>query len=101
MINIKSYKLSNGVKLPSILLGSYQVKDVATLEGILKSSLENGVYGFDTSPSYGNLNLFGEVLSKAVKETKTERKKLFVQAKLTESKCAKPTEKSRSILMTF
>lgn len=82
MKEIQTKRINDHCFMPSILLGSYQVNNRDTLNRILVTSIQTGVYGFDTSPSYGNLSSFGEALQYAIDETKIERETLFISGKI-------------------
>ncbi len=46
--------LSNGVELPMIGYGTFQIKDAAQCEQCVSEALEAGYRLFDTAASYGN-----------------------------------------------
>lgn len=79
---IERVKLNNNYRMPSMMLGSYQVNVPGVLEAILRTGLECGVYGFDTSPSYGNQREFGDALQIAMRETGVPRDRIFITGKI-------------------
>ena len=68
--------------IPEMILGSFQVKSYDLLKKMLVCSLKNGVYGFDTSPSYGNQSLFGKALHESMVENSIEREQIFITGKV-------------------
>ncbi len=82
MAEIKRTKVIEGVSIPLILFGSYQVREKEVLKNVLMTSLENGIMGFDTSPSYGNQDIFGEMLNACTEELSINREKIFLTGKI-------------------
>ena len=59
---MESISLSNEVKIPKIMLGSFQMNKESDMEEVVEEALTHGVYGFDTSPSYNT----EEMLARAI-----------------------------------
>lgn len=70
--------LSNGVELPMIGYGTFQIKDAAQCEQCVSQALEAGYRLFDTAASYENEAAIGRVLH----GSGLPRKKWFVTTKL-------------------
>lgn len=79
---IENVLLNNNIWMPCMMLGSYQVNSPEVLENILYTGLKKGVYGFDTSPSYGNQKEFGYALQKALQVSGIPREKIFITGKI-------------------
>lgn len=69
--------LSNGVKIPIIGFGVYQIPKEKTKEAVL-TALKNGYRLIDTAQAYMNEKEVGE----AIKESKIPRKDIFITTKL-------------------
>ena len=54
--------LSNGVELPMIGYGTFQIKDAAQCEQCVLEAMETGYRLFDTAASYGNEAAVGAAL---------------------------------------
>lgn len=74
----KTVILENGYEIPSIGYGTWQTPDGDTAECAVKAALSDGYTHIDTAPGYGNEKSIG----KAIKESKIDRKKLFITSKL-------------------
>ena len=72
----------NKVKIPIIILGTYKHKKYSLLKEIVFSSIENGITGFDTAPSYGTEKILGRIIHDCLIELQIQRKDLFVSTKI-------------------
>ena len=45
--------------IPSLFLGTYQ--NSSNLSKVIETAFEEGVYGFDTAPSYGTEGIWADV----------------------------------------
>ena len=72
------FKLANGVTMPCIGLGTWQVPDDDGLVRAIHSAIEIGYRHIDTAHIYGNEHSVGE----AVRTCGIPREKLFVTSKL-------------------
>lgn len=72
------YTLSNGVKIPVIGFGTWQVKDGNEAYQSVLTALKFGYRHIDTAEAYGN----EESVGKAIKDSGIERKKIFITSKL-------------------
>lgn len=72
------YKLSNGVEIPCIGLGTWQVKEGGDAVEAVKLAIKNGYRHIDTAQGYGN----EESVGKAIKESGVAREELFITSKL-------------------
>lgn len=78
MIIKESYTLSNGVKLPKIGLGTWQVKEGDEVYNSVLAALRNGYRHIDTAEGYQN----EEGVGRAVKDSGIPREEIFVTSKL-------------------
>ena len=70
--------LNNGVKMPQLGFGTYQIKDPAQCERAVRDAIDVGYRLIDTAASYGN----EEAVGKAVRECGLPREELFITTKL-------------------
>ena len=70
--------LSNGVELPMIGYGTFQIKDAAQCEQCVSEALEAGYRLFDTAASYENEAAIG----RALRGSRVPREELFITTKL-------------------
>ena len=75
-------KLSNGVCLPAVMLGTFQLNTEALLSNLVSSAFSVGFKGFDTAPSYKNEEILGSVLHSFATENKIDRKDYFLSDKI-------------------
>jgi len=74
----QTYTLNNGVKLPKIGLGTWQVPNGEDTYNSVRAALKNGYRHIDTAAGYGN----EESVGRAIKESCVPRKDIFVTSKL-------------------
>lgn len=70
--------LSNGVKMPMLGFGVFQIPDNAECKRVVKDALEVGYRSLDTASAYFNEEGVGE----AVRESGIKREELFITTKL-------------------
>ena len=70
--------LNNGVKMPQLGFGTFQIKDPAECERAVRDAIDVGYRLIDTAASYGN----EEAVGKAVRECGIPREELFITTKL-------------------
>ena len=70
--------LSNGVELPMVGYGTFQIKDAAQCERCVSEALEAGYRLFDTAASYENEAAVGA----ALRSSRLPREELFITTKL-------------------
>jgi len=75
---MKSVKLNNGVEMPILGFGVFQVKDLAECERSVADAINVGYRLLDTAQSYGN----EEAVGKAIKNSRVAREDLFITTKL-------------------
>ena len=75
---MKTIKLNNGVEIPILGFGVYQVKDLKECERSVIDAIETGYRLIDTAASYLN----EEAVGRALKASGVPRKDLFVTTKL-------------------
>ncbi len=75
---MKHYKLQNGVLIPSIGFGTWQIADGEQTIQAVSKALEVGYRHIDTAAVYGNEKGVG----KAINESKVKRNDIFVTTKL-------------------
>lgn len=73
-----TYTLSNGVEIPCIGLGTWQMPNGEVTLDAVKSAIDLGYRHIDTAAGYKNEESVGE----AIKQSKVPRKDLFVTSKL-------------------
>ena len=76
-----TYTLSNGVKIPVIGFGTWQVEDGRQAVDAVKAALSAGYRHIDTAQGYGN----EESVGRAVKDSGVKREEIFITSKLTNS----------------
>lgn len=74
----ETYTLSNGVKIPKIGLGTWQVKEGDEAYNSVLMALKNGYRHIDTAEGYQN----EESVGRAVSDSKIPREEIFVTSKL-------------------
>lgn len=70
--------LNNGVKMPILGFGVFQIPDPKECEEIVYQAITHGYRLIDTAASYGN----EEAVGKAIKRSGVDRKELFITTKL-------------------
>src|SRR5205085_5211326 len=73
-----SVTLNNGVKMPILGFGVYQITDLAVCEQSVVDAIEVGYKLIDTAQAYGN----EEAVGKAIKRSGVPREELFITTKL-------------------
>ena len=73
-LQIPSATLSNGVTMPRLVFGTYQIKDPKICQKAVEDALEAGYRAIDTAQSYGN--------EAALKACGLPRSELFITTKL-------------------
>ncbi|MDE6047977.1 MAG: aldo/keto reductase [Anaeroplasmataceae bacterium] len=74
----KYFTLTNGVKIPAVGFGTWQVKDGQEAYDSVRWALEAGYRHIDTAYVYGN----EESVAKAIEDSGIDRKKIFITTKL-------------------
>nr|WP_246678968.1 MULTISPECIES: aldo/keto reductase [unclassified Mesorhizobium] len=77
-MNIPAVTLNNGVRMPSLGFGVFQVPDPAECERSVRDAIDVGYRLLDTATSYGN----EEAVGAAIKNHGIDRSELFVTTKL-------------------
>lgn len=75
---MKKVKLNNGVEMPILGFGVFQVKDLEECERSVVDAISTGYRLIDTAQSYGN----EEAVGKAIKRSGVAREDLFITTKL-------------------
>src|SRR4029079_6170635 len=75
---MKSVKLNNGVEMPILGFGVFQVKDLEECERSVVDAIQTGYRLIDTAQSYEN----EEAVGKAIKRSDVKREELFITTKL-------------------
>lgn len=65
-----------------MFIGTYQCNDFDTLLGVVRESIECGIFSFDTAPSYKTEHILGKVLQTVMMEDKLSRESLFISDKI-------------------
>ncbi len=74
----KTYELSNGVKMPKVGFGTWQIPNGDAAYNAVALALKNGYRHIDTAAAYGNEKSVG----KAIKDSGIPRKDIFITTKL-------------------
>src|SRR6476661_7913561 len=75
---MQKVKLNNGVEMPILGFGVFQVKDLDECERSVRDAIDVGYRLIDTAQSYGN----EEAVGKAIKNSGVPREDLFITTKL-------------------
>lgn len=70
--------LNNGIKMPMLGYGVYQIPDAAECERCVLDAIEVGYRSIDTAQAYGN----EEAVGKAIKKSGVPREELFITTKV-------------------
>ena len=74
----KKIKLNNGLEIPCIGLGTYQIRKKSEIENVIKIGYNTGYRLIDTAVVYGNEKLIGD----ALKKIKIKRNEIFIITKI-------------------
>lgn len=75
---MEKVKLNNGVEMPILGFGVFQVTDLAECERSVLDAISSGYRLIDTAQSYGN----EEAVGRAIKKSNVPREELFITTKL-------------------
>ena len=75
---MKYVKLLNGVEMPILGFGVYQISDLEECERVVLEAIEVGYRSIDTAQVYGN----EEAVGNAIKKSGVDRKEFFVTTKV-------------------
>jgi 2,5-diketo-D-gluconate reductase A len=67
---VQEVTLNNGVKMPILGFGVFQVKDLDECERAVMDAIETGYRLIDTAQSYGNEEAVGKAIKKAALQEK-------------------------------
>lgn len=67
---------------PWIFMGTFQNRDFDLLLNNVQIGIENGVFGFDTAPSYKSEGILGNVLNTLIAKGIVKREELFISDKV-------------------
>lgn len=70
------------MQIPPIIFGTFQYQNQRELSPIVNSAYENGIIGFDTSPSYHTEEFLGAALEELCTSKEIRRQDLFIQDKI-------------------
>ncbi len=76
--NVPTVKLNNGVEMPTLGFGGFQVPDLSQAEQAVTEAIETGYRLIDTAAAYQN----EEAVGKAIKNSSVNRDDIFVTSKL-------------------
>lgn len=74
----ETYKLSNGVAIPKVAFGTWQIPNGDATYNSVATALKNGYRHIDTAKAYGNEQSVGQ----AIRDSGIDRKEIFVTSKL-------------------
>lgn len=75
---MKTVTLSNGIKMPILGFGVYQINDLKECEHVVGEAIEVGYRSIDTAQAYGN----EEAVGNAVQKSGVPRQELFITSKV-------------------
>ena len=75
---MQKVKLNNGIEMPILGFGVYQIEDQALCEQCVYDAIETGYRSIDTAAAYGN----EEAVGRAIKRSGIPREDLFITTKL-------------------
>lgn len=73
-----TFELNNGVEMPALGFGTYQIDDLTVCENSVSKALDTGYRSIDTASSYEN----EEAVGTAIEESDVPREDVFVTTKL-------------------
>ncbi|MBC8743738.1 aldo/keto reductase [Lactobacillus sp. Marseille-P7033] len=76
--NVPTVRLNNGVEMPTLGFGVFQVPDLSQAEKAVSEAIETGYRLIDTAAAYQN----EEAVGKAIKNSSVNRDDIFVTSKL-------------------
>ena len=82
MTNVPTVKLNNGVEMPTLGFGVFQVPDLSQAEQAVTDALEVGYRLIDTAVAYDNQKAVGRAIKKCIEEGIVKREDLFITTKL-------------------
>ncbi|WP_430510777.1 aldo/keto reductase [Gottfriedia solisilvae] len=83
MNNLNSrVKLNNGIEMPVVGLGVFQVEDGQIVIDSVKAAIKNGYSSIDTAAIYGNEEGVGQGIKEAIEENGISREDLFITSKV-------------------
>ena len=77
-------QLANGVKIPSVIMGTYPLKNEA-MDTAVDAALDAGFRGFDTAHNYENEDSLGNSLARFLPKYGLTRKDVFLETKIGET----------------
>ncbi|MBB1079211.1 aldo/keto reductase [Limosilactobacillus sp. STM2_1] len=77
-VNVSTVKLNNGIEMPTLGFGVFQVPDLNEAEKAVTEAIETGYRLIDTAAAYQN----EEAVGKAIKNSSVNRDDIFVTSKL-------------------
>lgn len=82
-MSIPSHTLSNGLKMPSVGLGTYKEENEEVLVAAIKAALDAGYRHFDCAYVYCNEHIVGKALREAIEQSNgsLKREDLFITSK--------------------
>ena len=80
-VNVPNVTLNNGVSMPQLGLGVWQVPDDQATAAVL-SALNSGYRSIDTAAIYGNEAGVGQAVAQFLAESGVDRSELFITTKL-------------------
>lgn len=81
MVLSEYYKLNNGMRVPKVALGTWQVPDKVAVEAV-SVAIDAGFKHIDTAVAYGNEEGVGAGLRAGMEKTGVRREALFVTTKI-------------------
>lgn len=81
-MNIPTVTLSNGVEMPQIGFGLFQIRDYNECHRCVTDAIDCGYRLFDTAAAYFNEDALGDAAAEAIEKGKVRREDLFLTTKV-------------------
>ena len=81
-MEIPSVNMRNRVKMPSMVVGTFEHREKQHLDALIRNAVDLGFRAFDTAPSYKNEAVLGEIFEELIGDGKVRREDLFIIDKI-------------------
>ncbi len=79
---MEQVQLRNGIALPKVMLGSYQLNDPQAMQDIVGEAAKYDCFAYDTSPSYHTEEDLAKAVHHYMEKNSVGRDKFFLQTKI-------------------
>lgn len=80
-MEMKEVMLSNGVKIPHIMISTNHM-EYEQLYEVIRTAVQYGAFGFDTAPSYSSESDLGKIIKDLCNKHDFKREQFFIQDKI-------------------